>query len=170
MTATGQADDGRDETPAERLDRNWNDLLQELRVLQTGVQLLAGFLLTLPFQSTFRSLQQGDKIVYLGTIGSAFAAVSFLVAPVSLHRVLFRLHLRRRMVLTGHYLAMTGSVFLALTIVGSVLLTFTIVVGRTAAIVFAALTALLLSTLWAIIPTLMRSDHPPGEDVIGGAR
>src|SRR3954462_13209678 len=80
----------RKETATERLDRNWSSLLQELRVVQTGVQLLTGFLLTLPFQPRFDVLDEGMKPVYLGSVASAVAATVLLVAPVGLHRVLFR--------------------------------------------------------------------------------
>ena len=62
-----EEDPERDETPTERLDRNWGDLLQELRVSQTGVQLLTGFLLTLPFQSRFAELDRVEQNIYLGT-------------------------------------------------------------------------------------------------------
>src|SRR3954470_4227378 len=100
--------DGRNETREERLDRNWNDLLQELRVSQTGVQLLAGFLLTLPFQTRFLTLSDLQRNTYLATVGCAIASVGCLVAPVSIHRLLFRQHLRRTMVTVSHYLALAG--------------------------------------------------------------
>lgn len=102
---TARDEQARDETPMERLDRNWADLLQELRVLQTGVQLLTGFLLTLPFQSVFAELGAFQHTVYLVTVGCAITATGFLVAPVSLHRFLFRRHLRSQMVTVAHYLA-----------------------------------------------------------------
>src|ERR1700753_3199988 len=86
--------DQRGETQLERLDRNWADLLQELRVVQTGVQLLTGFLLTLPFQARFAGLGEFQQDVYLVTVGSAVAATGFLIAPVTIHRVLFRRHAR----------------------------------------------------------------------------
>jgi hypothetical protein len=78
----------RGETPLERLDRNWSDLLQELRVVQTGVQLLTGFLLTLPFQSRFAELHTFQQNVYLTTVACAVAATGFLIVPVLVHRVL----------------------------------------------------------------------------------
>src|SRR4051795_12144025 len=81
---------GRDETELERLDRNWTDLLQELRVVQTGVQLLTGFLLTLPFQNRFVLLESYQRTAYLATVACAIGATGFLIAPVSLHRLLFR--------------------------------------------------------------------------------
>ena len=70
------ADDARDETPQERADRNWNELLQELRVSQTGVQVLAGFLVTLPFQSRFEELDSFQRAWYVGLLALAFATVA----------------------------------------------------------------------------------------------
>jgi hypothetical protein len=82
----------RGETELERLDRNWNSLLQELRVVQTGVQLLTGFLLTLPFQQRFDVLGEHMRVVYLATVGFSVGATVFLIAPVAMHRLLFRRH------------------------------------------------------------------------------
>ena len=82
----GWNEQARDETPMQRLDRNWADLLQELRVVQTGVQLLTGFLLTLPFQARFEQLSAYERAVYLITVALSVAATGFLIAPVSLHR------------------------------------------------------------------------------------
>ena len=85
-------DADRDETEAERLDRNWSSLLQELRVAQTGVQLLTGFLLTLPFQQRFTQLDTTMRTIYLVTVACSLASTLLLVAPVAMHRVLFRKH------------------------------------------------------------------------------
>src|SRR5882757_630628 len=82
----------RSETETERLDRNWSSLLQELRVAQTGVQLLTGFLLTLPFQQRFDVLDHTMRIVYLVTVGFSVTATILLIAPVGMHRLLFRQH------------------------------------------------------------------------------
>src|SRR3954467_14665897 len=99
----------RDETPTERLDRNWNDLLQELRVVQTGVQLLTGFLLTLPFQQRFASLNSTERGIYLADVSAAVCSTALLIAPVALHRLLFRQHARAEQVSIAHRLAMAGS-------------------------------------------------------------
>src|SRR3954453_19461469 len=107
-TEEDQHQDDRDETPTERLDRNWTDLLQELRVVQTGVQLLTGFLLTLPFQARFATLTQAQKNIYLATVTAAVISTCFLIAPVSLHRLLFRRHARAATVNVSHRLAILG--------------------------------------------------------------
>jgi Family of unknown function (DUF6328) len=80
----------RHKSESERLDRNWSSLLQELRVAQTGAQLVTGFLLTLPFQQRFGVLSNVVKNVYRATVGCAIGATLLLVAPVVMHRVLFR--------------------------------------------------------------------------------
>jgi hypothetical protein len=148
--------DQRDETPLERLDRNWGDLLQELRVVQTGVQLLTGFLLTLPFQSRFAGLGAFQQDVYLTTVALAVAATGFLIAPVAIHRVLFRRHARRGMVRAAHHLAIIGTVLLGGAVVGAVLLLFDVVRGRTVAVTAAAATLSLLTLLWLALPWTMR--------------
>ena len=118
----GWNEQARDETPMQRLDRNWADLLQELRVVQTGVQLLTGFLLTLPFQARFEQLSVYERMIYLITVALSVAATGFLIAPVSLHRILFRRHARQLMVTVSHRLAIIGLVLLGAAIVGVVLL------------------------------------------------
>src|SRR5680860_1427971 len=85
-------DTRRDETDAERYDRNWSDLLQELRVAQTGVQVLAGFLLTLPFSSRFGDIGDVYRTVYLVAFSLAMITVGLMTAPVALHRFLFGRH------------------------------------------------------------------------------
>jgi hypothetical protein len=153
----------RNETPTQQLDRNWEDLLQELRVVQTGVQLLTGFLLTLPFQTRFAHLGHFERNTYLVTVACAIAATGFLIAPVSLHRFVFRHHLRRQMVTVAHYLALAGLLLLACAVVGVVMLTFGIVLGHSAGVVAAALAAGMLVVLWAMLPLWLRSRAVPND-------
>jgi hypothetical protein len=150
--------DERGESPLERLDRNWSDLLQELRVVQTGVQLLTGFLLTLPFQNRFAQLHQFEQNVYLTTVGLAIASTGFLVAPVLIHRILFRRHARQIMVTAAHRLAVIGTVLLGAAVIGVVLLLFDVVRGRAIAITAAASTLGLLLLLWAALPWSLRAE------------
>jgi Family of unknown function (DUF6328) len=153
----------RDETPMQRLDRNWADLLQELRVVQTGVQLLTGFLLTLPFQTRFETLTAEQRTIYLISVALSVAATGFLIAPVSLHRTLFRQHARELMVTVSHRLALVGLALLGCAIVGVVLLIFDVVAGTTTGVVAAFAAFVLLVTLWAGLPLVARRDaarHP----------
>jgi uncharacterized protein DUF6328 len=149
--------DQRGETSTERLDRNWTDLLQELRVVQTGVQLLTGFLLTLPFQARFAQLHRFQENVYLVTVSFAVAATGFLIAPVAIHRVLFRRHARQLMVTAAHYLAIIGTALLGSAVVGVVLLLFDVLRGRTVGVAAAVITAAIIGALWVLVPWTIRS-------------
>jgi O-antigen/teichoic acid export membrane protein len=148
----------RDESPTERLDRNWGDLVQELRVVQTGVQFLTGFLLTLPFQQRFGHLTGLQIDLYLATVSSSLAATALLQTPVSVHRALFRRHQRRRAVLVAHRAAMVGILFLALAIVGVAMLIFDLVSGTGAAVAAACTVSVVLVVLWLAIPLALRRD------------
>jgi hypothetical protein len=117
----------RGETTTERLDRNWRDLLQELRVVQTGVQLLTGLLLTVPFHSSLLSLVHRQVVVYLVATGLSVLSVGLLVAPVIAHRLVFRRHGRRQLVEMGQRLTVYGLVTFGLAVVGVVELIFDVV-------------------------------------------
>jgi hypothetical protein len=163
------ADDGRDasgrhETEIERLDRNWGDLLQELRVVQTGVQLLTGFLLTLPFQQRFSQLSTAERGVYLFAVGTSIVATGFLQAPVSVHRALFRRHRRKETVQMAHRLAIVGIFTLGCAMVAVTILIFEVLLGWGWGIAAGVLAAALLLTLWLAVPWTVRSRSadPPG--------
>jgi len=155
---TGRPSDDRDdpghrnETAAERLDRNWNELLQELRVTQTGVQILTGFLLTLPFQQRFHDLDEYQRAVFLVLVLLAVLTTALIVAPVSLHRVMFRKHLKAELVDSADRLARAGLVALAFTIAGAALLVFDVVLGRTEGVVVGAAVLVLLAIFWLAVP------------------
>jgi Family of unknown function (DUF6328) len=151
-------DTDRDETEAQRLDRNWSSLLQELRVAQTGVQLLTGFLLTLPFQQRFTQLDGVMRTVYLVTVACSIGATVLLVAPVSMHRLLFRRHRLNTLVSAAHSFAMAGMVLLGVALAGVAVVVFDTVVGRTGAWVAGGCTLLALAAFWYIMPLLGRSD------------
>lgn len=148
--------DYRGETLAQRLDRNWDDLLQELRVAQTGVQLLTGLLLTVPFQQRFYDLVPHQRAVYIVTFCLSVLATGLLASPVVLHRVLFRQHARRMLVSAGQRFTLAGFTTLGLAIVGVVTLIFDVVFGLGAAITAGVIAFVGLSLLWAIGPLAMR--------------
>lgn len=148
--------DGRQETQTERADRNWNELLQELRVMQTGVQILTGFLLTLPFQSRFADLDRYQVTVYLALVVASVTATGLIVAPVSVHRALFRKQLKRSIVTLADRITRAALAVLALVITGATLLVFDVVVGRTAGIVAGASALVLLALLWVLLPAVLR--------------
>jgi hypothetical protein len=146
----------RNETETERLDRNWNNLLQELRVVQTGVQLLTGLLLTLPFQQRFSILDQDMRTVYLATVGCSVASTVLLVAPVGMHRVLFRRHRLDRLVAAAHQCAYGGLILLGAALAGVTVIIFDAVSGRTAAIVAGVVAVLAFGMFWLAMPLVMR--------------
>ena len=146
----------RGETEVERLDRNWNSLLQELRVVQTGVQLLTGFLLTLPFQQRFDVLSSQMRVVYLATVGCSVAATVLLIAPVAMHRGLFRRHLLQVVVSAAHRCAMAGLGMLGLAMTGMTVIIFAAVSGRNAGLAAGACALALFTAFWLITPMLLR--------------
>ena len=147
-----QAAAERQENPVVQLDRNWTELLQEVRITQTGVQLLTGFLLTLPFQQRFTALDDLQERVYLADVALAITATTLLVAPVLTHRLLFREHRRARIVRLAHHSALAGAGLFGAALVGVAFLIFDIVAGPTAGVVFAASIALWVTTTWVLAP------------------
>lgn len=143
----------RDETETQRLDRNWSNLLQELRVVQTGVQLLTGFLLTLPFQQRFEELSDTQEVIYLVTVALSVTATMMLVAPVGIHRLLFRQHALPILVAAGQRLAIGGIAVLGFALVGVVLLIFSFVVDLVTGIIAGAVAMLMFFGFW-ILPSL----------------
>ena len=124
-------DQERDETHAERMDRNWNELLQELRVTQTGIQVLAGFLITLPFQQRFSTLGEAQENLYLVVLAAALVSIVLLMTPVIIHRVLFRRGVKQQVVEVSDQLARAGFVTLAITLVLAAALIVWVVTGST---------------------------------------
>lgn len=157
QSSAADLSDGRDETVTERMDRNWNELLQELRVTQTGAQLLTGFLLTIPFQQRFADLDDYQRNLYLGLVVVAVTATALIVAPVSLHRALFRRHLKRELVRAADLFARLGLLMLALALVGVATLLFDVVVSRTAGLVVGGAAAVLLAACWWLLPRVIAS-------------
>ncbi|WP_245827866.1 DUF6328 family protein [Sinomonas mesophila] len=120
----------RRETYAEKLDRNWAEILQELRILQTGLQLIAGFLLTLPFQARFATLDAYGVWLYLINVLTAAAALAVVLMPLSVHRWLFRRQVKNRLVSSGAWAAKLGLALAAMLIVGTTAFIFDTVLGR----------------------------------------
>lgn len=147
----------RNESPVERADRNWTELTQELRVTQTGVQILTGFLLILPFQQRFSDITDGQRLFYLVLMSLAIITTALMVAPVSLHRLFFQRGRKARTVQVANRITIVALVFLGLTLTGSVAFVFSIVVGGMCVWISAVLTALLLLSLWLALPWTARS-------------
>lgn len=140
------------ESEAERLDRNWDELLQELRVSQTGVQLIAGFLMTLPFQSRFAELDTFQQRWYLGLIALACLTIGLTLTPVAIHRRLFREHVKGSLVSAGHTITVVALGAIALLLSGIVFLVVDVVVDRTFAAAGGVLAVLALTGLLVVVP------------------
>ena len=153
----------RDETDAERYDRNWSELIQELRVAQTGVQVLAGFLLTLPFSARFSHLGDGHRVVYLVAFSLAVITVGVMTAPVALHRFLFAHHEKDVLVRVGDLFAKCGLAAMGLTLVTVVVLIFGVVVNDTVGLVAGGVVLVFYGVMWVALPlSLVRRGTPTG--------
>jgi Family of unknown function (DUF6328) len=150
-------DPERAETETERLDRNWASLLQELRVAQTGVQLLTGFLLVLPFQERFTQLDSVMRIVYLVTVSCSLVATALLVAPVGMHRLLFRRHRLDALVSASHFYAIAGLLLLGVALAGVAVMVFYLVVGSTGAWIAGGCMFVALALFWLLLPMRERT-------------
>jgi hypothetical protein len=152
---------GRNETEEERADRMWVELIQEVRVAQTGVQILFGFLLTMPLQSRFDKLDAYEKGLLVVAVLLLATATACIIAPVAWHRALFRHRLKKEIVDASNVFAKGGLTALALGIVASMLLMLDLVLPRWAAICLGGVLGLLLLTLWAVSPVLRRRRMNP---------
>jgi hypothetical protein len=125
-------------------------------VVQTGVQLLTGFLLTLPFQQRFNILDGDMRVVYLATVSCAVSASVLLIAPVGIHRVLFRQRRLQTLVSAAHRLEYAGLLFLGLALVGMTVIIFDAVSGQTAGIAAGCAALAAFTAFWVVIPVWMR--------------
>ncbi len=149
MTETPDRDSARqDEDEAERLDRELIELLNEVRVAMPGVQVLFGFLLTVPFQQGFQRITETQRYVYFVTLLLAAAATAMLIAPSAFHRILFREHQKPRIVKQGSRQLVTGLGLLALAMTGAVFLITDILFGTTTVVAVVAGVAVLYAWMW----------------------
>jgi hypothetical protein len=150
-------DKERDETEAEREDRKWNDMLQELRVIQTSAQLTAGFLLTLPFSQRFTSLSDSQEGFYLALVLLSALVVALVLTPVAIHRRLAGLRIKGKVVAAGAFFMRLALALLATLVAGIVTFIFDVLVDRTAAVATGAVLAVVLTGLLFVLPrTLIR--------------
>ena len=141
-----------EESHRERTTRRWNEMLQELRVAQTGVQVLTGFLLTVPFSQRFGDLDSVQRTAYLVVVSSSILAAGLLIAPVAFHRVLFGRHEKEWLVEAANVSARAGLTTLGITMSGVIFLVFDVVLGRTESFIATTTTLAVLATLWLVIP------------------
>ncbi|MGQ4514313.1 DUF6328 family protein [Streptomyces sp. DW26H14] len=155
-TYSGSAAPGRDETPEERADRQWAELLQELRVVQTGVQILFGFLLTVAFQQRFGGLSDSERTLYIVTVALGAATTGALVGPVSLHRMLTGRRLKPETVVWASRLTVMGLVLLVCTMAAALLLVLRVAGGSTAATWIVAGMVAWFGVAWFVLPAVAR--------------
>ena len=144
------------ETEKQRWDRNFADLLQELRVAQTGVQILFAFLLTLPFSNGFPKATEFQRDTYIVALISAAFATAMIISPVAFHRALFRQGRKPELVRYAHRMATGGLGFMLISMVSSVLLITDYVLDWKWAIPLTVVTGLWFLTLWAGLPLAHR--------------
>jgi hypothetical protein len=150
------AQDARDETEAERDDRNLAELLQELRVAGLGVQVLFGFLLSLPFTNRFARLNHGQRELYLVTLVLAALATALLLGPVAYHRLVFRRGQKERLVRAASVMAISGLVTVGLAVSAAVLLVTGYVASGAPAILITVFVACAFGLLWFALPFARR--------------
>jgi Family of unknown function (DUF6328) len=148
--------DGRDETELERNDRNLVELLQEARVVQTGVQVLFGFLLTIAFQPKFEKLSSFQKADYFGTLAAAAATLIMITAPSSWHRILFRQGDKEHLVEVANRFMVGGLATLGLTMVGVVMLLSDVAFAPPLTVIITGVALLACSVLWYGMPLRRR--------------
>lgn len=149
-----------EESPQERVNRRWNEILQETRVAQTGVQILFGFLLSVAFTQTFRELEEPSKVLYVVTVALGASATASLIAPVSIHRFLSGQSMKDEVVSYAARLVMCGLVLLALTIGCTLLLILHVVLSGTVATVIAAVVMVWFVLCWYVLPFRLSRQGP----------
>lgn len=162
-SSRGYSDD-RNESEAERLDRNFGELLQELRVLQAGVQILFAFLLTIAFQQRFSSVSDLQRNTYLASLVSASLATVCIIAPVAFHCIVFRRGMKDDLMNAATRYVAAGMVFLFLAMVGAVFLVLDFLLSRTIAVSVAGALAVVFVVLWVVVPYASRATDDDGQD------
>lgn len=159
-------DDGRRETKSERSDRNWSDLLQELRVLQAGTQILTAFLLAIAFQPRFTELDRFQLGLYLALVSVSILTTVLSLVPVSLHRILFRRQLKSFTVSIGDWMVRSVVVGVSLATIGTAMLIFDFVLSRTAGFIAAGILTVVLVVFGLILPLVVRRVSSPDSGTV----
>jgi Family of unknown function (DUF6328) len=153
VSRPAEADTGRPgETEAERDDRNLIELLQELRVAGLGVQVLFGFLLSIPFTTRFVKLSHAQHGLYVATLVLAAVSTALLLAPVAYHRLVFRRHRKEQLVKDANILAILGLAAVGLAVSGAVLLVVSYVDHGATVWLITLFVVCLFAVLWFVLP------------------
>ncbi|GAA5152826.1 DUF6328 family protein [Pseudonocardia eucalypti] len=146
----------RNESTLQRADRNFGELLQELRVAQTGVQILFAFLLSLSFMERFEHVTPFQRDVYVITLVSCAVTTALLIAPVAAHRLQFQVGLKVQLVRMVHWCVLAGLGALLFTVAGALLLVLDVVIGAPIAETIAAFVACFFLFMWFALPAMLR--------------
>ncbi|MFE6664711.1 DUF6328 family protein [Streptomyces sp. NPDC057697] len=157
-------DPGRHETPEERADRRWTDLLQELRVAQTGVQILFGFLLAVVFQPRFAEISHTDRTIYVVTVLLGSATAAALIGPVSYHRLLTGRRLKPQTVTWASRMTVVALGLLFCTMCSTLLLILRVALHDAGALWLAGGMALWFLICWFVFPAWALTRSPPGRE------
>jgi hypothetical protein len=160
----------RGETPLQRADRAYGEILQEVRVAQTGVQILFAFLLALAFQARFPSVTSFQRDTYVVTLILCAASTALLIAPAAFHRVVYRRRLKQHLVRAANRLALAGLVLLLLSLVSAVLLVMDVVLGLAPAIALAAAVLVWFGIWWFAVPMASLIRHQADARRTAGAK
>jgi glucose dehydrogenase len=152
-----------EESKQERLNRELMELLQELRVVITGVQILLAFLLTAPFQQRFAELPGSLRNAFFASIVCATLATALLLAPTAQHRLRWRAGDKERLLRTGNQLAIAGTVFLSAAIVLAVYVVTNVLFASDLALLTAGAFVVVFAGLWYILPMTWRSTSSEEE-------
>lgn len=144
------------ESERDRINRNFSELLQEVRVSQTGIQLLFGFLLAIAFTPQAGQLSHQEKWVYAATVLSTTIAMALNMAPVALHRATFRRHMKNTVVVASHVLTLAALVFLFFSLMGGLYLALTLVFPPVRGSL-TALSSVIFALVWLVLPRVLRS-------------
>jgi Family of unknown function (DUF6328) len=155
----------RGETPLQRVDRAYGEILQEVRVAQTGVQILFAFLLTLAFTPRFRSITPLQRDIYVLTLMLSAGATALMIAPAAFHRMVYRRRLKQHLMRVANRLALSGLVLLLLAMVSALLLILDVVTGPGPAVFLAAGALGWFVTWWFILPAWSRIRHQACGDL-----
>ncbi len=147
------------EDSLEELDRNWLELLQELRVAEAGVQILFAFLLSLPFTQRWTQVSHFGHVIYVVALLLSAVASALLIGPVAYHRLTFRRHARARLVRTANAMALGGLAALALAICSAVLLVIDVVAGPLATVLIGVGIGAVFVVLWLVVPLAGRHEQ-----------
>lgn len=157
---------GRDESEEERADRMWGELIQEVRVAQTGVQILFGFLLTVVFQQKYATLAETDRVIYIVTVVLGASTTGALIGPVSLHRLVSGRMVKPQAVRIASWMTFTGLLLLLATMTSALLLILRVATHSTTMPWLVAGVVAWYLLCWYVLPLWVRHRHTTRPDAV----